>query len=500
MGLHVHIMCLSCDPPIQSSNVACRDDYVYRYTDYTQGTCRNKFPDNPVMAVGQDNDTKDCSCPGGTVVDERKSQWTKWLNRDHRSRQGDFETLVNFFDSDDPPVCEHPVGIECRVSGTQVDYRDSGEVYSCTPEVGGVCLDGNQPAGVHCSDYEVRFLCPCGSLPYTYVEYDEDYPCDCFDPANCPSCRGGAWGDPHYTSYDGLKFDLFDHCTHIFTKDCQDNTFAVYSVTSNTCTNGRIPTCIDEVYVEIGSSVLIHLYDYPPTYNFTGTSDISSVSTTVTLQNNQITVYIHNLDVVVTFGRWLLNVQVSSDYGGKLCGLLRDCNGDKYNDMYIHNTTGHLVPATLQEFEEEHRVYNFTDDGCQFVDHMLVTCGRDDIGDADEALCDLLTNTTGNYSACHAHISPESFHSDCFIDACFVPNKQEGLCRTLLSYADQCRSLGIDVGPPPADCGELRCYLPYFLQPPQGLITSMSLFTIILDLGSAPPSNSPHSLLNISCT
>ena len=430
---------------------------MYRYTDYTQGTCRNKYPDNPMITVPSDVDPKDCSCPDGTVVDERKSQYTKWLNNASPGGTGDHEQLSDFLAMDDPPVCERPVGIECRVADTEVDYRDNGEVYNCSLDVGGICNIADQADGV-CEDYEVRFLCPCGSLPYRHVEEDDEHPCSCFDPVECPACRGGAWGDPHYTSYDGLYYDLFDHCTHIFTKDCMNNTFAVYSVTSNACSGGRTPTCIDEAYVGVGP-VLIHLYSSPPTYEFTGTEDLSSISTTVTLQNGQITVYVRDLDVVVTFGRWELNVQVSSDYGGKLCGLLGDCNGETHNDMYIYNSTGHFVPATLQEFEEAHRVYNFTNDGCEFIDHTSATCEVDDIDSDEVALCNMLTDVNSNSSACHMTLSPNSFHRDCLLDACYIDDNHEGLCRSMLTYADKCRSLGIDVGLPPEECGECVYFL-----------------------------------------
>ena len=431
---------------------ACEDDLVYRYTDYTQGTCRNRAPDNTANSATANAEPKDCSCPDGTVVDERKSQYTKWLNAASPGGTGDHEYLSIFRGMDDPPVCEHPVGIECRVAGTEVDYRDNGEVYTCSPDVGGVCIISDQADGV-CDDYEVRFLCPCGSLPVRHVDHDDEHPCNCFDPVECPACRGGAWGDPHYTSYDGLYYDLFDHCTHIFTKDCVDNTFAVYSITSNACSGGRTPTCIDEAYVEVGP-VLIHLYGSPPTYEFTGTEDLSSISTTVTLQNGRITVYIRDLDVVVTFGRWELNVQVSSDYAGKLCGLLGDCNGETHNDMYIQDSTGDFVPATLQEFEEAHRVYNFTNDGCQFVTPQTPACSAADRDNDEEAICNMLTDRSGSFSDCHSHISPDTFYNDCLIDACFITDKQEGVCQTLLSYTDKCKALGVDVGPLPADCGE----------------------------------------------
>ena len=82
----------------------------------------------------------------------------------------------------------------------------------------------------------------------------------CVQPQDCPGCSGTASGDPHYLTYDGRRYDLFDECAHIFTKDCKNETFTVYSVTSDTCSGGREPTCIDEAVVVV-PHLVVHLRD-----------------------------------------------------------------------------------------------------------------------------------------------------------------------------------------------------------------------------------------------
>lgn len=80
--------------------------------------------------------------------------WTAWLNRDAPSGNGDYETRADFV----PAVCASPLAIQCQTTAG-VDWTLTGEVYSCTPSVGGVCINANQPDG-SCMDYRVRFLCP----------------------------------------------------------------------------------------------------------------------------------------------------------------------------------------------------------------------------------------------------------------------------------------------------------------------------------------------------
>lgn len=94
------------------------------------------------------------------TVQVTNGTWTAWLNRDAPSGTGDWETLVDFRAAG-TNVCgtSTPVDIECRTIVGGIDYRATGEVYSCTPSVGGICQNVNQPDGA-CLDYEVRFLCP----------------------------------------------------------------------------------------------------------------------------------------------------------------------------------------------------------------------------------------------------------------------------------------------------------------------------------------------------
>lgn len=86
--------------------------------------------------------------------------WTAWLNRDGPSGSGDYETLSDFRASGNN-ICNgaNPIGIECRVTATGLNWTTSGEVYSCTPLSGGVCVNSQQSDG-YCQDYQVRFLCP----------------------------------------------------------------------------------------------------------------------------------------------------------------------------------------------------------------------------------------------------------------------------------------------------------------------------------------------------
>ena len=106
--------------------------------------------------------TDDTGLTGGASIllyvgiDPKQTAWTSWLNADLPSGVGDFETLSYF--AQKGLTCPHPLAIDCRtVDGT--DFVAAGQVYSCTPAQGGVCINSQQPPGQDCRDYEVRFLC-----------------------------------------------------------------------------------------------------------------------------------------------------------------------------------------------------------------------------------------------------------------------------------------------------------------------------------------------------
>lgn len=87
----------------------------------------------------------------------RPGTWTGWLQRDRPSGQGDYETLQDFAAAGQS--CPAPAAIECRtVDGRP--WQQTGEVYTCRADLGGVCRNADQPRGRQCSDYRVRFCCP----------------------------------------------------------------------------------------------------------------------------------------------------------------------------------------------------------------------------------------------------------------------------------------------------------------------------------------------------
>ena len=274
----------------------------------------------------------------------------------------------------------------------------------------------------------------------------------CVKKSLCPVCSGSASGDPHYITYDGYRYDLFDHCTHVFSKDCANNTFAVYSITSDTCSRGRAPTCIDQAVVEVPAHGVWIYLDYLE-YTFTGVGGLEDVNIEV-IVGRQITVHLIDYDVVITFSRYFLSVRAPLSYRGKLCGLLGDCDGDMSNDFKLQNGS----VSDLMTFEEEYRAPH-VNSSCSFQAPMPATCDPAILSEA-QTFCNSLIDPTGSYSNCHDVISSANSYDSCVLDYCFV-NADDTLttvCRVIQDYADECRFHGIQVGFLPADCREWLAY------------------------------------------
>lgn len=94
-------------------------------------------------------------------IDPNQDAWTRWFDIDNPSGVGDYEMLSNFVPQG---VCPQPLAMDCRTTGGK-DWTEAGQKYTCDKNLGGYCVNREQPSGKSCQDYEVRFLCPVTAAP-----------------------------------------------------------------------------------------------------------------------------------------------------------------------------------------------------------------------------------------------------------------------------------------------------------------------------------------------
>jgi len=109
---------------------------------------------------------------------ECERTWSNWYDRDDPLDTGDWELLNDLTGS-----CggSPPLDIECQTT-TGIDAVRTGEIVTCDPSFGFLCLNKDQPDGRCNYDYKVRFLCCGPPCERTWTNwYDRDDPSDSGD-------------------------------------------------------------------------------------------------------------------------------------------------------------------------------------------------------------------------------------------------------------------------------------------------------------------------------
>uniref|UniRef100_A0A8D0NDF4 VWFD domain-containing protein n=1 Tax=Sus scrofa TaxID=9823 RepID=A0A8D0NDF4_PIG len=115
--------------------------------------------------------------PGPTPHCGEECLWSPWLDVSRPGLgidSGDFDTLENLR-AHGYRVCRAPRAVECQAEDAPgVPLRALGQRVECSPTVGLICYNRDQPSG-HCDNYQIRILCcspracPPGTSGFTSV-------------------------------------------------------------------------------------------------------------------------------------------------------------------------------------------------------------------------------------------------------------------------------------------------------------------------------------------
>ncbi|XP_071318954.1 alpha-tectorin-like [Trachinotus anak] len=287
----------------------------------------------------------------------------------------------------------------------------------------------------------------------------------CFDAMS--TCT--VWGDPHYSTFDGALAHFQGTCSYIITESMNhginETQFQVVA-TNNHRGNNR---------VSFVSAVDIHLWNQPESVHIrigpnkrvtVNGSEVSLPTTTGTLaqvvrQGSYIVV--DASDLMVQFdGRSTLLVRISQHCQNRVTGMCGNFNSDPTDDKVLPNGT---LAQNDNEFGHSWKAPT-SQPSCGSTD--------EDIGDGlnncthrekYSELCGVITNTSGPFSACHAHSDPEPFFTSCVYDLCLYTPANGMLCSAISAYERTCSVLGLnipqwrsDLHCPESDpCEELNC-------------------------------------------
>ncbi|KAK2864906.1 hypothetical protein Q7C36_004060, partial [Tachysurus vachellii] len=328
--------------------------------------------------------------------------------------------------------CVPPTGCGCFHEGR---YRQSGEQFWFGQQCQFHCVCDGTSGFVNCSSSS------CQDHEICHV-IDGEYGCHPRPSATC-----SASGDPHYTSFDGHRFDFQGTCHYTLATVCNDTLGLPYFqvIARNEPWNGLSVSITVEVYVNV-SGHLVHV-----SHDMYGTAEIDSETRNLpaVLDSGRVSVSSSGRNTFITTdfglsvsydGSWVVLITVPGNYSGATCGLCGNFNGDSNDDFRLQS--GRLS-FSAAEFGADWKVGNETrcDGGCG---DSCPTC--QDPSRA-QSLCGIITDNQGPLSFCHADVDPLAYYNDCVFDLCLSEHRNDVLCRSIETYVSACQSANVRIYP-----------------------------------------------------
>ena len=264
-----------------------------------------------------------------------------------------------------------------------------------------------------------------------------------------------AWGDPHYTTFDGRVHHFQGVCFFNFAGDCKNHRFYVYS-RQERCGIGTV-SCTTGVIIEVkgyaGRIVIGQYGAFSP--------DVSTLPANifeVMRAKYAHTVNIRPLNVTVKYdGYSRIEVNIPSTFFGEVCGLCGNANGKKSDDYQA------MVNGRLQQ------VTDVTEFGLSFANYKLAEEYSCEVANADPRPCEgskhrraeefcRKLRTKAITTGCINTINPLQFINNCIFDYCASetsPGVVEDLadvCSHFIIYCAKCaEALDIQIHIP-AEC------------------------------------------------
>uniref|UniRef100_A0A8C9V9W4 Si:ch211-39f2.3 n=1 Tax=Scleropages formosus TaxID=113540 RepID=A0A8C9V9W4_SCLFO len=309
-------------------------------------------------------------------------------------------------------LCVRTTNCGCHYGG---HYYQGGQSFWDGNECSSFCTCDGTTGTVRCTPSSCSYLESCRIV-------DGEYGCHPLPEGVCL-----ASGDPHYSTFDGHRFDFQGTCHYILASLCNltDDIEAFEVAARNQPVSGRPVSFTAEVFINVYG----HQVDISSGYGRQGeiiSGQHSAVQvrkfillcyTTLSLYNGSLVIYQNGFQtfveadfgLTVHYDGWsTVSISLPSRYRGRTCGICGNFNGNGGDDFVTRSGDSWRVPG------------NYTcDDGCG---DSCSACPDQTVA---QSMCEVLHSIDGPMAFCHDHVDPEPYYTNCVFDVCLSGNRHD---------------------------------------------------------------------------
>ncbi|KAL8220198.1 UNVERIFIED_CONTAM: hypothetical protein K2H54_040423 [Gekko kuhli] len=269
-------------------------------------------------------------------------------------------------------------------------------------------------------------------------------------------CKGTTYstcigtGDPHYTTFDGRKYDFQGSCVYQMAAVCsQDPTLTPFLVTvENNHRGNKAVSFTKVVTLEVYNMTISLSQDHPRKIQVNGVFVDLPFS-----YENKLKVYISGVhgfiktdfDMRVSFDWYsYARVIIPNAYANSICGLCGNANQDPSDDFTMKDGT--QAKDEIQ-FAQSWKVKDVPGCSAGCTSNCQVCGEAEKQPYKSNKYCGVLIRKDGPFRQCHEAIDPTPFFDDCVFDTCMYKGHHDTLCSAISAYVTACQAQGIQVGP-----------------------------------------------------
>ncbi|XP_018429293.1 PREDICTED: IgGFc-binding protein-like [Nanorana parkeri] len=258
-------------------------------------------------------------------------------------------------------------------------------------------------------------------------------------------------GEPHYTTFDGLRFDFQGTCTYFFAKVVvEDSRLVTFSVVVENESYG-------DGTVAVTRLVVVYVYGYKIAIERDMRSKVKVngelITLPLSLEDDSIVINQEGVNVVLQtdFGLKIFYdaiyhviLSIPSSYSGKMGGLCGNFNGNDKDEFQLPN--GQVVKK-VNDFGASWKVSIAgakCSDGCEEGTCPVCTDAKLQIYKAKSS-CGIITDPAGPFKSCHSTVNPNDYFGYCTYDACAVDGKDNIVCKSIQAYVAACHTFGVTI-------------------------------------------------------